>query len=212
MWKLSHFFRFSVFWTMHSSDTHSSGLFGTQFSPLNNTCCLLSSVFSTIVVITAKKSLIFSHGSWLTLTEPSFVAGIIPRGNHKTGAADLSWSQVPTGILKTWTSWIKLYTVLCCTPSTPAPCSPLYCFNAGLQVRTCEWGFCKTHRLSPAVPATVVLRDAVFVLAPNVHSWENQRHQYGEAAHQGKNHDALLLRLQEREEENIDFCCVFSSP
>lgn len=68
-------------------------------------------------------------------------------------------------------------------------------------------------RFSPAVLATVLLRDPVFILAPNVHSWENQRHQYGEAAHQGKDHNALLLRLQDREKGNkIDFLCVSSAP
>lgn len=48
----------------------------------------------------------------------------------------------------------------------------------------------------PAAPATVVLRDAVLVLAPNIDGRENECHQHGEAAHQGKDHDALLLRLQ----------------
>lgn len=49
---------------------------------------------------------------------------------------------------------------------------------------------------SPAASATVVLRNAVLVLAPNVDGGENERHQHGEAAHQGKDHDTLLLRLQ----------------
>lgn len=68
-------------------------------------------------------------------------------------------------------------------------------------------------QFSPAVLATVVLCDPVFVFSPNVHSWENQRHQYGKAAHQGKDHNALLLRLQEREGEQHWFprCDFYSS-
>lgn len=66
---------------------------------------------------------------------------------------------------------------------------------------------------SPAAPAAVVLRDAVLVLAPDVDGGENERHQHGEAAHQGKDHDALLLRLQgERQRErHIDFRGVVST-
>lgn len=65
------------------------------------------------------------------------------------------------------------------------------------------WSFWLSFSLgvdvSPAALATVVLRDAVLVFAPNVNGGENERHQHGEAAHQGKDHDALLLRLQETE-------------
>lgn len=58
----------------------------------------------------------------------------------------------------------------------------------------------------PAVPATVLLRDPVFIFTPNVHRWENQSHQHGKAAQQGKDHNALLLRLQgDEKESNIDF-------
>lgn len=53
-------------------------------------------------------------------------------------------------------------------------------------------------QLSPAVPATVILRDPVLIFPPNVHSREDQCDQHGEAAHQGEDHNALLLRLQEK--------------
>lgn len=57
---------------------------------------------------------------------------------------------------------------------------------------------------SPAAAATVVLRDAVLVLPPDVDGGEDERHQHGEAAHQGKDHDALLLRLQgERQRDTL---------
>lgn len=56
-------------------------------------------------------------------------------------------------------------------------------------------------QFSPAVPATVLLGDAIFVIAPNVHCRESEHHQYGAAAHQGEDHDTLLLKLQKRERE-----------
>lgn len=58
-------------------------------------------------------------------------------------------------------------------------------------------------RVLPAVPATVLLRDPILVFAPNVHGGEDQRHQYGEAAHKGKDHNTLLLRLQQRKRKTL---------
>lgn len=54
---------------------------------------------------------------------------------------------------------------------------------------------------SPAVPAAVLLCDAILVVTPDVHRGEDQRHQDGKAADQGKDHDAFLLRLPEKSKQ-----------
>ena len=51
--------------------------------------------------------------------------------------------------------------------------------------------------LSPAVSATVLLRDAVLLAPPQVHRREDQRQQHGQAAQQGEDGHALLLRLRD---------------
>lgn len=62
---------------------------------------------------------------------------------------------------------------------------------------------CKcSSALLPAVLAAVLLCDPIFIFAPKVHRWKNQSHQHSKAAHQGKDHDALLLRLQGKEREH----------
>lgn len=56
---------------------------------------------------------------------------------------------------------------------------------------------CLSHlpRILPAVSATVFLRDAVLVVAPDVYGGKDERHQHSKAAEEGKDGNALLLVL-----------------
>lgn len=69
------------------------------------------------------------------------------------------------------------------------------------------------QQCSPAILATVLLCDPVLVFTPDVHGRENQGHQYSKAAHQGKDHNALLLRLQERikKQQHLNYKGTFSA-